>query len=52
MRKKITELREQMFKQYPKLAENTVFTLNPCKTSYEGYRLLVNDVKRADIATM
>ena len=50
--KKMAELRKEMNTAFPKLAKNTVFTLNPCKTQYEGWRLVVNDVKRADLATM
>lgn len=52
MRRKIIDIKAELQKNYPKLAEKTVFTLNPTNTSYEGWRLLVNDVKRADVMTM
>ena len=52
MRKKMQGLRDEMNKTFPKLAERTVFTLNPTKTGHESWRLLVNDNKRADMATM
>jgi len=52
MRKKIVEIKTELQKNFPKLAERTVFTLNPSHTSHESWRLLVNDVKRADVMTM
>lgn len=52
MREKMKALRAEMNRQFPKLAERTVFSLNPGKTKHEGWRLIVNDVKRSDMATM
>lgn len=52
MRRKMFEIKSELEKNYPKLAEKTVFTLNPTNTGHEGWRLQVNDVKRADVMTM
>lgn len=52
MRQKMQALRVEMNKAFPKLAQRTVFTLNPTKTSHDSWRLIVSDVKRSDMVTM